>query len=357
MDAFERNKYNEMDFIREMVSESIIVAYGFISSLDFDNNVTVTLAVSSRSTADRVKCTFMNIGFEGFTLSIQPEIGMRVLVLAPHKAANGMYDSFAEINISQGREYIMTGSPASYSSQSAMCLPVVKSTVQSINSFIIDNTSITAEFKNEIIMAISGPVELDIMSNTNIELHNGTKHFRGYYGDLEETFGFFQGLGGAEQEGEFKYVETYGKHSSVEKNYESGIKTVIGKAYEKPFLEDKGELLDSSAPVTIELGASAPVTLKFGDNLVTVKADTQTGIDIALKGALKVSISAETGKIKLSNSTGSLKELIDKIADLCATMSTIGPNVVVGVPYAAVADPATIVLANQVKTLAAGLLE
>lgn len=357
LDGFELNKYNSSAFIKALIANSIIVSYGFITAIDFDT-VTVTLAVSSKSTADKVNCTFMNIGNEQFSLALKPILNMRVLVLAPNKAAEGMYVDFEQLNLNEGRTYIQTDTPAMYSSEHTFCIPIMRSGSQAINSLIADSSNLTAEIKHELIAVMQGEVELDLYNDTSIEMHEGTDHFRGCYGSIEETFGMVEGIGGVEKEGNYVYKETYGKFSSVEKNYESGAKIVVGKAYEKPFLTNKGALVDSSAPVTMEFGTGAPVTLIFGDSVVTIKADTETGLDIALTGTMKVSITADTGKFSIGNSTGSLKDILDKIADLCAAITTVGGNVVPGAPYPAAVDPATALkFTGELKTLIAGILE
>ena len=174
---------------------------------------------------------------------------------------------------------------------------------------------------------------------------------------MEQAFGMVQGAEGTEKSGIYVYKDTYGKYSSVIKSYESGVNVTIGKAYEKPFLTDKGALLDSSAPVTINLGTKAPVTLTFGESAVVVKASTTNGIDIDLTGSLPVNITAATGKLSFKNNAGSLKDVLDKIADLFTNMTTIGPNVVPAVPYTAAASPATTALALELKALAASIFE
>lgn len=355
MDAFEYNKFNSSAYFKKLLSTSTIVSYGFISAVDFDG-VIVTLAVTGNREAEKVKCTFMNLGNEAFSLSLKPVKGMKVMVLSPNKAAEGMYNT---------KSVIQSSSPSIYSSQFAFCIPVMKSTSQALSALIIDNETITTEVKQEFLSSLYGTVEIDLYNDSSIELHEDTEHFRGCYGNMEQTFGMVEGASGAEKPGAYVYKETYGKHSSVEKNYESGFKTVIGKAYEKPFLADKGELLDSSAPVTIELGTGAPATLKFGssvnisfgEDVITISADETGGLDIAVTGAGKVSFSAASGKLNFNNSAGSLKDIVDKVADLISGLTTIGPNVVAGAPYTATATPATAALSAELKTFAALILE
>jgi hypothetical protein len=323
MDAFERNKFNESSFTKHVLANSTIVSYGFISAIDF-NTVTVTLSVSDSSTAEKVTCTFMTLGNEHFSISLKPVINMRVLVLSPNKSAAGMYDSFVEMNAKQGRNYIFTGSPAIFSAQNAICIPIQKSSAVALSSLIIDDIALTAEIKQDLLLSLFSSLELDILGDTNIELHEGTEHFRGNYGNLTETFGMVEGASGTEKEGTYLYEETYGKYSTVKKNYESGADIVIGKSYETPFLEDKGELVDSSAPVTINFGGTAPVTLVFGESVITIQANTTDGIDIALTGSAKVNITAVDGKFNISNKDGSVKDILDKICELCAMINTIG---------------------------------
>lgn len=355
MDSFEQNKYNSVKFIEAVLSNTTIVSYGFITAIDFDS-VVVSPAVSD-GRMEKIRCVFMNLGDPVLTVNRKPTLQMTVLVLSPNKAAEGMYEPYEQLNMNEGRDCILTGSPAVYSSQYAICIPITNSIFQALNSITIDSTLITAEIKTEIMASLYGAVELDLFEDTSIELHEGTEHFRGCYGNMEQTFGMVQGIGGAEKEGDYIYKETYGKFSSVEKNYESGAVITVGKAYEKPFLDNKGALVDSSAPVTIELGTGAPVTLTFGDSAMTVTADAENGLDIVLTGALKVSLTADAGKFSIANTSGSLKAIMDKIADLFTNMTTIGPNVVPGAPYTAAATPATATLAAEIKTLVAGLLE
>jgi hypothetical protein len=351
MSAFNRNKYNPAKFVELVLSNTSIVSYGFITAIDYDT-VVVTPAVSNKASAEKIRCTFMNLGEDLFAVIRKPAIGMRVMVFSPAKAASGMYESYKQLSENESRDYIFVSSPAVYSSQFAFCLPAMKATAQALSSIIVDSDIISVEIKHEIAALLDQNIELDFMGDTHIELHEGSKHFRGYYGDLEETFGMQEGASGTEKPGTYVYKKTYGKHSSVEKNYESGIKTVIGKAYEKPFLENKGALVDSSAPVTIELGASAPVTLKFGDNIVVIKADTETGLDIALTGATKVNITAESGKFNFSNANGSLKDILDMVADLCSQINTIGG------PAAQSLEPGlALQFSSDLKTLISGVLE
>jgi hypothetical protein len=372
MDAFERNKFNQSSFIEYSLSKMTIISYGFISAIDF-NTVIVTATVSDTGIAKKIRCVFMNSGDSIFAVCRKPVIGMSVLVLSPNKAAEGMYETSAQLIKDKKQEFIVTGKPAVFSSQLALCIPVVKANFQSLNNLVINNTNLTLEIKNELFAELTNSIEIDLKGDSSIELHEGTEHFRGCYGNMEETFGMVEGISGTEKEGDYIYKKTYGKFSSVEKNYESGAKITVGKAYEKPFLADKGALLDSSAPVTMEFGAGAPVTLSFGapvalqnnapltltfgESVLVITADAENGLDIALTGSTKVNISAAAGKFSFSNSTGSLKDILDKVADLFTNMTTIGPNVVPGAPYTAGATPATAALAAELKTLVAGLLE
>ena len=54
-----------------------------------------------------------------------------------------------------------------------------------------------------------------------------------------------------------------------------------------------------------------------------IKADVN-GLDIDLTGAAKVNITAVDGKFGISNKDGSLKDIFDKISELCAAINTIG---------------------------------
>jgi len=352
MDAFERNKFNEETFTKFILANSTIVSYGFISAIDFDS-VTVTLTVSDKKAAEKVTCLFMNLGNEQFSTTLKPALNMRVLVFGMNKAASGMYDTAAQITAKQGRDFIFNNSPAIFSSQYAICIPILRSNIQSLSSLIIDSEALVAEIKHDVLASLSETLELDLYGDTNIELHEGTEHFRGYYGNLEETFGMVQGASGAEKPGTYVYKETYGKYSSVEKNYESGMTAVIGKAYAKPFLDDPGAISDvASAPVVINLGTGAPVTLTFGDSKLIIKADTTDGFSIVMKDALKVNIMADSGKVKIGNTSTTLKLVLDKIADLCASINTIGG------PAAQNLNPAVAAqFSGELKTLIAGLFE
>jgi hypothetical protein len=375
MDAFEINKFNESSFTKFFLSNSSIVSYGFISGIDFDT-VTVTLVVSDRVSPEKVTCVFMNLGNEQFALKLKPEINMRVLVLSPNKAAEGMYDSLVQMRSKQGKDFISTGSPAVFSAQFCVCIPILKTNVSSISSLIIDDLSLSVEIKHDMIASLEKSVALDLWDDTSIELHEGTDHFRGCYGNMEQTFGVVQGAEGAEKPGNYIFKETFGKFSSVEKNYESGLDIIVGKAYEKPFLDNKGALTDSSAPVTINLGANAPVTLTasaaitlnmaagipvtltFGDSAVEIKADSTGGLDISLTGSAPVKIVAETGKIKVANSSTTLKLVLDKIADLCAGISVTGVGVAPGAPLIVNITPTVAAqFTSELKTLISGLLE
>ena len=356
MDAFEQNKYNEDAYFKLMLSNSVIVSYGTITAIDFDS-VEVTLAVSNRNFADKINCTFMNLGNDQFSISFKPAISMKVVVFSPHKGTNGMYDSFLQMKSKTGKNFISTGSPAVYSSQQSFCFPLMKSTSSALSSLLIDNGIMSLQMTHDLVGNIKGVVDLFINNDTTIELNEGTKHIRNTEGDLIETCGMVEGISGTEKQGTYLYEETYGKFSTVKKNYESGAEITIGKAYEKPFLDNKGALVDSSAPVTINLGSTAPVTLTFGDTAMTIALDSTDGIDITLTGTAKVSLVTAAGKFKIGNDTATLKVILDKIADLFTNMTTIGPNVVPGAPYTAAATPATATLAAEIKTLAAGLFE
>jgi len=321
-DAFERNKYSELDYVKNIISDAMIVSYGSISVIDSDS-VVVTQAVSDTGAAERIRCTFMNLGSSVFSLALRPAEGMRVVVLSPNRAVDGMYDSLEQIEKSHPKGYIDTTNASSYSSQHALCFPMVKATTQALSSLIIESDLVTAEIKTELVASLKDTVEIDLYGDSSIELHEETEHFRGCYGNMLQTFGMKQGIEGKEKEGTYEYEETFGKYSSVKKNYESGAEITVGKAYETPFLEDKGALIDSSAPVTINLGATAPVTLTFGENKVIIKADVN-GLDIDLTGAAKVNITAVDGKFGISNKDGSLKDIFDKISELCAAINTIG---------------------------------
>ena len=351
MDAFDQNKFNEESFTKYVLANSMIVSYGFISAIDFDT-VTVTTLVSDKKFAEKVNCIFMNLGNSQFSLTLNPELNMRVVVLSPNKGATGMYENDAQILKQQGRNFISNPSPAVYSSQFCFCIPLLRSTVQSLSSMIINSDSIVGEIKHEMIMSLFEAIDIDIMGDSSIELHEGTSHIRKCDGNMEQTFGMVQGAGGAEKSGTYVYKETYGKYSSVEKNLESGVKVTIGKAYEKPFLDSKGSLLDSSAPVTVDLGTKAPVTLTFGESAVVVKADTTAGIDITLTGSLPVKITAATGKLTFKNGSGSLKDVLDKIADLCSQINTVGG------PAAQSLEPSLVTeFSTTLKTLIANIFE
>ena len=180
MDAFERNKFNEESFIKYVLGNSMIVSYGFISAIDFDT-VTVTTLVSDKKYADKITCVFMNLGNDQFSIALEPTVNMRVVVLSPNKGAVGMYETEAQITKEQGRNFISASAPAVYSSQFCFCIPLLRSTVQSLSSLIINNDALIGEIKHEMIMTLFEAMELDIMGDTNIELHEGTKHFRGCY--------------------------------------------------------------------------------------------------------------------------------------------------------------------------------
>ena len=322
-DAFERNKYSELDYVKNIISDAMIVSYGSISVIDSDS-VVVTQAVSDTGAAERIRCTFMNLGSSVFSLAIRPAEGMRVVVLSPNRAVDGMYDSLEQIEKSHPKGYIDTTNASSYSSQHALCFPMVKATTQALSSLIIESDLVTAEIKTELVASLKDTVEIDLYGDSSIELHEETEHFRGCYGNMIQTFGMPQGINGTEKEGTYEYEETYGRYSLVKKNYESGAEITVGKSYETPFLDPKGALEDSAAPVNIVLGETAPVTLTFGDSVITIKADTTDGLDISLTGAAKVNILAADGKFNFTNKDGSLKGILDKICEVCATINTLG---------------------------------
>lgn len=350
MNAFEKNKYSPNEFVKVALANFTIVSYGFITTIDFDS-VIVTPVVTDKNSADKIRCTFMTLGDETFSVIRKPVLGMRVLVLSPNKAAEGMYESYQQITVNNGTDHISTGAPAIYSARFAFCVPLMKGTSSALNSFIIDDDLLSAEIKTELMALIKGDMELDFKGNTSIELHEGTENFRGCYGNMEEFFGMVQGANGVEKEGTYVYKETYGKYSSVEKNYESGAKITVGKAYAKPFLENKGELGDVEGPVTIELGASAPVTLTFGESQLTINADTEAGFSIALKGALKATITAESGLIKIGNTTGTLAAILNELFTALTSLATVGG------PTSQTIAPQTVAAIEQVKAKVASIFE
>lgn len=322
-DAFEYNKYSEDQFVKKIIANSVIVSFGYITAIEVDH-VIVTLAVSDRQTAEKASCKYMGFGSEIFSVFSKPRINMRVLVLAPNKGADGMYDSFAQMNQSQGRNYIFTSVAAVYSSQFALCIPVVPSVIDALTSIVADESYLSATVKQDIIATLAGTVTLDFNGGTDFEFDEETNHYRDYFGNLYQSFGMLQGIGGVEKEGDYEYEEIYGKYTKVKKTYESGLDIIVGKAYPTPFLEDKGELADASAAITVELGEAVPVTLTFGDSKLTVSLSADAGLDMVLTGSAKASIVADAGKVKVGNSTGSLKDVLNKIADLCSQINTTG---------------------------------
>ena len=89
MDAFEKSKYSEAAFFKLMLSNSVIVSYGTITAIDLDS-VEVALSVSNKNFAEKINCTFMQLGNEQFSLSFRPEIGISI-----SEIINGI---FAEIS-------------------------------------------------------------------------------------------------------------------------------------------------------------------------------------------------------------------------------------------------------------------
>lgn len=350
MNNFEQSKFNITSFIQQLISGRLIVSYGFITDISPDF-VTVTAAVSDSTLPLKIRCTYMNLGNELFSIHREPEIGTRVLVLSPNKAADGMYKNYEQILEDEGRSFILTGALSSYSSQFAMCIPIMEVSSLAKNRLMVDDELLSLFLTTEFSALIDNHVEADLTGNSSIELHEGTEHFRGCYGNMEQTFGMVQGIGGTEKEGDFVYKETYGKFSSVEKNYESGLKVTVGKAYETPFLDSKGALSDVAAPVTIDLGADSPVTITFGESEITIKADTTAGIDISVKGTQKVNIVAETGLIKVGNSIGTLALIFN---DLITALSSL---VTIGGPTQQSISPATIAALEMVKTKITTILE
>lgn len=342
MNNFEQSKFNITSFIQQLISGRLIVSYGFITDISPDF-VTVTAAVSDSTLPLKIRCTYMNLGNELFSIHREPEIGTRVLVLSPNKAADGMYKNYEQILEDEGRSFILTGALSSYSSQFAMCIPIMEVSSLAKNRLMVDDELLSLFLTTEFSALIDNHVEVDLTGNSSIELHEGTEHFRGCYGNMEQTFGMVQGIGGTEKEGDYTYKETYGKFSSVEKNYESGAKVTVGKAYETPFLDSKGILGDSSAPVTIDLGAGAPVTLTFGESIMTIKADTTAGIDIAVTGALPVKIIADAGLLKFGNSIGSLASVLNELFDALGSLGTVGG------PTQQTVNPATVAAIEAVR--------
>jgi len=324
-DAFELNKYNAADLIILMLREALIVSYGFIDAIDIDS-VSVTLTVSNKSTANRVRCKFMNLGNESFAINQQPKVGMRVVVFAPQMGADRMFEASNQIATSDGRNYIFTENPATYSSQFAFCVPFAPDLLGAINSISIEEEGIALDIAQQVIAEYSSAVFIDYENETNIEYHAG-EHFRGFYGTKwEELFGVQEGINGTELEGEYEFISTFGRWSKVLKNYESGLEMTIGKAHPTPFAEDKGELEDTNAPVNITIGSLAPLLVKTNSAIdITVDAseNAEANITINLKGSAKFSIVAEDGKFEFKNGESSLKDIFLAIADLLKAIQVV----------------------------------
>ena len=80
------------------------------------------------------------------------------------------------------------------------------------------------------------------------------------------------------------------------------------------------------------------------DNLTVIKCDAASKI-IYNENGLEVEIDSETGKVKLSNSTTSLKDLFDQIADILKTLKVFTPSGPSGTPL-----PDTIAKVVQFET-------
>lgn len=80
------------------------------------------------------------------------------------------------------------------------------------------------------------------------------------------------------------------------------------------------------------------------DNLTVIKCDAASKI-IYNENGLEVEIDSETGKVKLSNSTTTLKDLFDQIADILKTLKVFTPSGPSGTPL-----PDTIAKVVQFET-------
>lgn len=352
MNAFEDNKYNSTDAINSILAEATIVSYGYISAIDFDS-VIVTQTVSDIGTGEKIRCKFMVLGDDVFALQRTPSTGMRVAVFSANKSADGMFDTAEQLESDEGQGFIVTGSPANYSAQYAFCFPVRQYDEGADNTIEIEDDIIAIDFDSEVIAALNGDVDIDFNSNTNIEFHEGTENFIGHYGNLEEAYGYTQGVDGAEKEGPFTRKITHGKNCSVEQSYEKGFDLKVGKAFPTPFADDPGTEEDvEGAPVTGTFGANSPMTLTFGDNVITISIDPASGFSVALTGSASVNLTAATGKLKIGNDMGSLKDVLEQIIDAVASLTTEGGAT------AQAASAATQALCNTtIKPLVGNILE
>lgn len=80
------------------------------------------------------------------------------------------------------------------------------------------------------------------------------------------------------------------------------------------------------------------------DNLTVIKCDAASKI-IYNENGLEVEIDSETGKVKLSNSTTTMKDLFDQIADILKTLKVFTPSGPSGTPL-----PDTIAKVVQFET-------
>jgi hypothetical protein len=383
MDAFELNKYNPIDFVKVILSETLIVGYGYITEIDFDS-VIVTLSVTDKSFAEKVRCVFMSFGDEKFSFVTRPEIGMRVVTLSPVKIEKRGFNSYRETELSERRSYIFNENPISYSSQLALCFPMIKAQEHSKTSLVFDQTGVLLNSEENFLNMFRQEFITHFMGNSLFVFHENTMTTIDIQGSIKKTFGMIEGQNGNEAEGEYVYQSTFGRYSKIKTEIEGSLDVVIGKRYEFPFKENKGNLIDSSAPVTVLLSSSAPVTMQtdspvtlsfgensklslnhnspveisFGDSVVKIAVDKDYGLNIELKGSNKVQVTAENGKLKMGNTQGTLKTILDKIADLCSTIQTTGVTPPEGSPITLSLDPSLVTkFSNELKNLIAEILE
>jgi hypothetical protein len=329
MDAWERNKYSFVDLITKLIGQQLIVSFGKIASINSDT-VQVALAVNTKPKPEILTCVYLNFGSSFFAINLEPQVGASVIIFTPQKGAETMFNNAVQT---------ITDSPVTYSTAYAFCIPFTLETYSLANSLSINSKGIFLDVTQNFLAGFSAAAMLNFEADTAIN-YTGGAHTRSFYGSRwEEMLGMEEGIEGAEFEIEideedieedkyiYELITTYGTWSKLFRNYQSGAIVTVGKAYTTPYAEDKGELIDTKAPVTVTIGGLAPITVDTTSKIeLTIDAseNEEANVIINLKGGAKFSINAADGTFDFSNSKTSLKDILLKISELYQGIITIG---------------------------------
>jgi hypothetical protein len=308
IDAWIRNKFSDDAFIKMFINRTMIVSFGIIESVGLD---TVSVLLTDGKKAN---CKFMSIGSVLFSLNITAQQGMKVAVFIPQVGADGMYE---DRETSETQSY--------YSVNYGFCIPLTPSMTKAITSLLVDNGSTILSIDQLFMGNFTDEVVVNYDAGTDVQYQEG-EHFRGYYGTKwEEHFGFDQGANGEQADGDYEFITIYGKWSRVSKSYESGFNMLIGKTHPTPFADQKGELEDSLAPITITIGGQAPISIATESKIdLEIEGDDSKTVNIKLSGGANFSIDCGDGKFSFINGQTTMVEVFKQVE---AALKTVAAQV------------------------------